>query len=137
MADPKESPTTSLARSVLIVEDEYLIALALAARVEDMGLAVCASVETAAEAIVSAQTHRPAVVLMDVRLKGREDGVDAALVIHKTVGSKVIFVTGSREQATIERINLDHPFATLFKPVTDRQLQGTISDALHAVPGLE
>jgi CheY-like chemotaxis protein len=127
---------TKLSRCVLIVEDEYLIALALAARVEDMGLVVCASVETAAEAIAAAQAHRPAVVLMDMRLKGKGDGVDAAMVIHQTVGSKVIFVTGSREQATIERINLDHPFATLFKPVSDRQLQGTITEALRAVPGL-
>jgi len=137
MSSDMTDPKTNLSRCVLIVEDEYLIALALAARVEDMGLAVCASVETAAEAISSAQTHRPAVVLMDMRLKGKEDGVDAAMVIHKTVGSKVIFVTGSREQATIQRINLDHPFATLFKPVSDRQLQGTISEALRAVPGLE
>ena len=57
---------------------------------------------------------------------------NAALVINLTVGSRVIFVTGSREPATIERINLDHPFAVLFKPVSQEQLSGTINAARRA-----
>src|SRR2546423_12448940 len=107
---------TALKKSVLIVEDEYLIAMGLSAQIEDMGLAVCATADTAQGAIAQAQVHRPAIVLMDVRLRGDGDGVDAALAIHKDVGSKVIFITGSREQKTIDRIDQDHPFAVLFKP---------------------
>ncbi len=45
-----------------------------------------------------AQKHRPRVVLMDVRLRGESDGVSAALAIHEHVGSKVIFITGSKEE---------------------------------------
>jgi DNA-binding NarL/FixJ family response regulator len=69
---------------------------------------------------------------MDVRLAGDRDGVDAALAIHDTVGSKVIFVTGSREPATMERISLDHPAGVLFKPVSDRQLREAIESALSS-----
>lgn len=115
---------------VLIVEDEFLIAEGLRLQVEDMGLAVCAVAATAEEAISLAQTHRPYLVLMDMRLRGPKDGVDAALAINETVGSKMIFVTGSREPATMERIQMDHPSAVLFKPVSDRQLQATISGVL-------
>jgi AmiR/NasT family two-component response regulator len=68
---------------------------------------------------------------MDMRLWGKRDGVDAAIAIHNTVGSKVIFITGSREPATIERINQDHPFALLFKPVSSRQLRSAITDAMR------
>ena len=122
-----------LKKSVLVVDDEFLIAMGFRAQVEDMGLTVCGTAGTADDAIRQAQVHRPAVVLMDMRLWGKRDGVDAAMAIHKTVGSKVIFITGSREPATIERIKQDHPFALLFKPVSSRQLRSAITDAMRAI----
>ena len=121
---------SDLADCILIVEDEFLIAEGLRFQVEEMGKAVCAIVATADEAVAAAQTHRPGLVLMDMRLRGEKDGVDAALAIYDTVGSKVIFITGSREPATMERIHTDHPAAVLFKPLSDRQLRNTIEDVL-------
>lgn len=115
---------------VLVVEDEYLIAEGLRLQLQDMGLTVCGTAATAESAVALAETHRPSVVLMDVRLRGVGDGVDAALAIHEKVGSKVIFVTGSREPATLSRIQLDHPSAILFKPVFGRQLQTAVEQAL-------
>ena len=123
----------ALKKSVLIVEDEHLIAMGLSAQIEDMGLEVCATADTAERAVAEALMHFPAIVLMDVRLRGEKDGIDAAKAIHDGVGSKVIFITGSREQKTIDRIGQDHPFATLFKPISDRQLQATVSDAMRAI----
>jgi DNA-binding NarL/FixJ family response regulator len=119
-----------LQNTVLVVDDEFLIAEGLCMQVEDMGMRVCATAATADEAVALTRQHRPAVVLMDMRLRGEKDGVDAALAIHQDVGSKVIFITGSREQATIERISLDHPAGVLFKPVSDRQLRTAIETAL-------
>jgi DNA-binding NarL/FixJ family response regulator len=115
---------------ILVVDDEFLIASGLCAQIEEMGMAVCGTADTATEAIAMAQQHRPVVVLMDMRLRGPGDGVDAALAIHASVGSKVIFITGSREPATMTRIQLDHPAAVLFKPISFRQLQTTIETAL-------
>jgi DNA-binding NarL/FixJ family response regulator len=126
---------SGLQKSVLIVEDEALIAMGLSAQIEDMGLEVCGTTDTADGAVAQAKAHRPAIILMDMRLRGDKDGVDAALAIHDTVGSRIIFITGSREQATIDRISLDHPFALLFKPVSDRQLQATVSNAIQAALG--
>lgn len=119
-------------RSVLIVDDEFIIADTLGLQVQEMGLEVCGTASTARAAIDLAQTHRPDVILMDVRLKGDEDGVDAALEIHRTVGSKVIFITGSREPATMARIQLDHPAGVLFKPIYGQQLRIAIEQALEA-----
>ena len=115
---------------VLIVEDEFIISELLRYEIEQMGLAVCGVAVTADEAIALAGQHRPALVLMDMRLRGQGDGVDAALAIHDQVGSKVIFVTGSREPETIARIHLDHPFAVLFKPMAEGQLRSVVTDAL-------
>jgi DNA-binding NarL/FixJ family response regulator len=114
---------------VLVVEDEFLIAQGICMQVEDIGLPVCGTAATADDAVAAAIAHRPMIVLMDVRLQGLGDGVDAALAIHEHVGSKVIFVTGSREPATLDRIGLDHPAGVLFKPVSDRQLRTAIEAA--------
>jgi DNA-binding NarL/FixJ family response regulator len=119
-----------LSNSVLVVDDEFLIAQGLCMQVEEMGLPVCGSAATANEAVVLTRRHRPAVVLMDMRLRGEGDGVDAALAIHATVGSKVIFLTGSREQETIDRMRLSRPAAILFKPVSERALRSAIHAAM-------
>lgn len=111
---------------VLIVDDEFLIVMGLTQMIEDLGLEVCASAATADQAIALAQKHRPSIVLMDMRLQGEKDGVDAALAIYETIGAKLIFITGSREPAAITRIQTDHPSALLFKPVSDEQLRTAI-----------
>ena len=115
---------------IAVVDDEFLIAEGLTMQLEDMGHAVCGMAATAEQAVDLVRASRPAVVLMDVRLGGGKDGVDAAIEIHDTVGSKVIFVTGSREPQTMERIALDHPAGVLFKPVSDWQLRQAIEAAL-------
>lgn len=112
---------------ILIVEDEYLIATALEMELDAMGYAVCGIAASAAEAIRLARREQPDVVLMDMRLKGKRDGVDAARAIFaEGLAAKIIFVTGSREQQTIDRIQTDHPAGILIKPVGPDQIDATI-----------
>jgi CheY-like chemotaxis protein len=115
---------------VLVVEDEFFIADQYVYEIEKMGLAVCGVASTAQQAIAIACEHRPRLVLMDVRLKGAEDGVDAAQGIHRAVGSKVIFITGSQEPATLRRIELAHGAAMLSKPVYGNKLRMTVESVL-------
>lgn len=117
---------------VLVVDDEFIIADSLSLQVEDLGMDVCGTAATAQAAVELAQAHRPDIVLMDVRLKGEADGVDAALAIHDSVGAKVIFITGSREPSTMARIQQDHPAGVLFKPIYGQQLRLAIEKALEA-----
>jgi response regulator of citrate/malate metabolism len=121
---------SDLINCVLIVEDEFLIADMFETQIEAMGIAVCGIAGTADQAIALAREHHPALVLMDVRLKGDKDGVDAAIAIHSTVGSKIIFITGSREPANVQRMELDHSIAVLFKPIYGRVLQRAVESAL-------
>ena len=118
--------------SVLIVEDEFLIAEALAMLVEDLGLTVCASAVTADQAIWLAQLHKPTLVLMDVRLKGPKDGVDAALAIWNLLRVPIIYITGSAEPENIARINSDHPAGVLFKPFQFAEFKATVERVLGA-----
>lgn len=122
---------SDLSNHILIVDDEEMIAMAFKCQIEDFGYAVCGTAASADEAVAMACLHRPKVVLMDMRLRGDKDGVDASLEIHKLVGSRVIFVTGSKEPATVTRIQLDHPRAILFKPVSYRKLESAIQEAMR------
>ena len=119
-------------KRVLIVEDEFFIAETLVTLVEDMACEVCGVATTADEAVSLALQHDPAVVLMDVRLVGNRDGVDAGKAIFGRRAAKIIYVTGSQEPATIERIMTDHPFAIIFKPFKFTVLQDTIMAAMAA-----
>ena len=114
---------------ILVVDDDFLIAEGLCAQIEEMGIKVCGTAATADQAVALAQRYHPIIVLMDMRLRGSGDGVDAAMAIYDTVGSKIIFITGSREPATMSRIQLDHPAAVLFKPVSFRELHTAIDTA--------
>lgn len=117
------------------MEDEFLIVDCFVDEIESMGRTVCGVADTAQKAIALAREHRPSLVLMDVRLKGVEDGVDASIAIHDAVGSKVIFITGSREPANLKRIGLDHAAAVLFKPLRGYELRAAI-EAVMCPPGI-
>ncbi len=116
------SASETLQDQVLIVDDEFLIVMGLQDLIEDLGWEVCATAANADDAIAAARKYRPAIVLMDVRLQGDKDGIDAARAIQESVGSKVIFITGSREPATLARIEQGHPSAVSvqadFRPAT-------------------
>lgn len=115
---------------VLIVEDEALLAMSMEADLEDRGFEITGVAATAEDAVALARATRPDVVLMDVRLKGQGDGVDAAQTIYaEELGARVIFVTGSREPQTVTRIQDDHPAALLIKPVAPDKIE----DAIMAV----
>lgn len=108
---------------VLIVEDQFLASEFLRIWTEAYGFEVCGVATTADDAIALATTEKPTHVLMDVRLDGPKDGVDAAMAIQKVLDTRIIYCTGSSEASTVKRINNDHPFEILFKPI-DPQLLG-------------
>lgn len=116
--------------SVLVVEDEFLIVELLTTVLGDMGIEVCATAATADEAVGMARVHLPTLVLMDVRLKGPRDGIDAATIIRQAVGASVIFITGSGDSTTIARIERDHPAPVLYKPIRFDQFRTAVLHAL-------
>lgn len=117
----------NIKRKVLIVEDERLIAEYFKVIIEHLGYTVCGIAATADEAVHLAYDEDPAIVFMDVRLGGKKDGVDAANEIYKSNPVPMIYITASREPATIDRINTDHPAEILIKPVLQKQLKDVLT----------
>lgn len=109
--------------NVIIVEDDFLTAHHLAHACRRLGLDVVAKADNAADATRSISEIKPDYVLMDVRLRGAPDGVQAAIDSHPNCpDTKFIYVTGSSEQSTRARIEMDHPYRILIKPVTEVDL---------------
>jgi DNA-binding NarL/FixJ family response regulator len=101
----------------------------------EMGHHVVGTAATANEAIDLARAFRPRLILIDVRLKGDMDGVDAVMEIRRYLDCRVIFITGSSERATVERVRTAAPDGLLFKPIMPRNIKAVI-DALPSLhPG--
>lgn len=124
--------TSFAGKSILIVEDEILIAEMLAEFAEEIGLRVCGMAVSADQAVAMASAEHPSVVLMDVRLKGGIDGVVAGAAIHQAVGCPIIYVTGSAERETVVRIRQIPGASLLFKPISLDELQDLITQALDS-----
>jgi two-component system, cell cycle sensor histidine kinase and response regulator CckA len=114
---------------VLVVEDEGLIAHDITARLEALGHQVIAAVGTAEEAIEKAAEAD--IVLMDIRLDGRADGVDAAMAIRERYHVPVVFLTAHADRATLERAKFAEPFGYIVKPLAHASLTSSIEIAMY------
>jgi CheY-like chemotaxis protein len=119
---------------ILMVEDEWLIAHDLQCRVTHLGYTVVALAATGPEAIQRALAHRPDLVLMDIRLQGPMDGIEAATVIRTHLDLPVVYLSASVDALTLARANATHPAGFLHKPVSDDDLQYTLATALRQAP---
>ena len=117
--------------SVLVVEDERLVAADITMRLERLHYRVTGSVATGAEAISSALADPPDLVLMDIMLKGPMDGIDAAKAIRRERDIPVIFLTANSEEQTFQRAKEAEPDAYLLKPFEENDLRIAIEVALH------
>ena len=108
--------------SVLIVEDEYVIQLLLEINLRRAGLIICDSVSSGEDAIRSAMHYSPDFILMDIRLTGGMDGIDAARKITQNNRSKIIFISGYETSLLINRTADIHPLAFINKPIDFEEL---------------
>ena len=116
---------------LLLVEDEFLLAKLLQTNLELVGYKVCKLVSTGEEAIEQAEKEQPDFVLMDIRLAGKMNGVEAAREIHKRFQIPIIFMTGySDEEIKVQAKAID-PLAYLIKPVTPVHIKSIIDSALE------
>jgi CheY-like chemotaxis protein len=127
------APDERLGRSrarVLIVEDDTIVAFAMQRDLEARGYAIAASTDKGEDAVLLAETLEPDLVLMDVRLRGRIDGVEAAEAIRARLGTPILFVTAHADGAIRARIGALPDASVLAKPYTADQLERAIASAL-------
>ena len=124
------SPVSTKLRA-LIVEDEILIAEELSERLSHLGFSVIATVDSADEGIAIATREHPDLVLMDIRLKGKKDGVQAAAEIFRQVDVPIVYLTAHSDRLTVDRAKGTNYDDFVLKPFLAHELQSTIEIAMQ------
>jgi DNA-binding NtrC family response regulator len=121
----------STSARILIVEDEFAVAMELEDHLDALGYTVVDHVMTGAEAVDRAATTDPDLVLMDVRLDGPMDGVEAAQTIRESHPIPVVFVTAYSDDETLQRATDTTPYGYVVKPFEERELYAAVEVALQ------
>ena len=116
---------------ILVVEDESIVAADIQDRLESLGYEVPATVASGEKAVEKAGVLRPDLVLMDIQLNGRMDGVVAADQIRLRFGIPVIYLTANADHPTVQRAKVTEPFGYVIKPFEERELHTAIEVALY------
>ena len=116
---------------VLVVEDESIVALDIQNMSRRLGYEVPVVVSSGEAAIKKAAETHPDLVLMDIRLKGDMDGIEAAEQIRGRFNIPVVYLTAYADDETLQRAKITEPYGYILKPFDERELHTAIEIALH------
>jgi CheY-like chemotaxis protein len=116
---------------ILVVEDDRIVARDIQQQLSRIGHVVVGITARGEDVVSLATQSQPDLVLMDIRLEGKLDGIDVAQQIHERFGIPVIFLTAYADEETVTRARVTEPFGYLLKPFEDSQLRTTIEMALY------
>jgi DNA-binding LytR/AlgR family response regulator len=119
------------AKSILIVEDEPLIADDIAGTLTEKGYGIMGPVDNADEASALLSKSKPSLVLLDIQIKGKRDGVQFASEVRTKHKLPFIFITSFYDRATLDRAKATEPQAYILKPFDERDLLINVEMALY------
>ena len=117
--------------SVLIVEDENIIARDLSRIMKKFGYNIADVVSSGEEVITRAIELEPTLILMDIKLNGKMTGIEAAEEIKKIIDVPVIYITAYADTEIIQEAKLTEPFAYIVKPFDEKALHTSIEIAVY------
>ena len=120
-------------RCILLVEDDFLVGMEVEAGLEEAGYEVAGIATTTEEAVAIAAARRPALVVMDIRLAGDRDGVDAALEIFRTQGIRSLFASAHGDAEVRARAEAARPLGWVAKPYRVETLLAAVARALDEI----
>jgi DNA-binding NarL/FixJ family response regulator len=115
---------------ILVVEDDFLVAMQMESALVEAGFEVAGVAATGEDAIELANSERPHLVVMDIRLAGDRDGIDTALQLFAEQGLRCIFATAHHDEQSRQRAAPADPLGWLHKPYTMVSLVGMVRSAL-------
>ena len=116
---------------ILLVEDESIVAFDVQRTLEALGYRVCGMVCRGDESIQVAAQTQPDLVLMDIKLKGEIDGIEAAERITASFDIPVVYLTAYADEQSLQRAKVTAPFGYILKPFEERDLRAAIEMALY------
>jgi len=115
---------------ILVVEDDHLVALDIQRHLQRMGHEVVV-VYSGEAAVTRAVETKFDLILMDIKLGGPIDGIDAARTIRGTLDMPIVYLTAYADRLTLDRARMTEPYGYVLKPFQDRELRATIEMALQ------
>lgn len=115
--------------NVLVVEDESIVSLDLEQKLKSVGCSV--STALSGEAALKIINSEIDLILMDIYLNGKLNGIDTAIQIRKNFNIPIIYITASYDKKIRERIKKTEPYAFIKKPFDNLELQETIKNMVH------
>ena len=116
-------------KKVLIVEDEMIISLMIERMIRQLGHTVVDRVVTGEAAVEAAEKHQPDLILMDIRLKGKLDGIEAMMRIREKANIPVIYITGNTDSMYRKKAEQTEYLDFLTKPITYGELNRSFNFA--------
>lgn len=116
---------------VMVVEDDSQVAFTLKRVLTHIGHTIVACVDTGEEAVGVALERKPDIILMDIKLAGEMDGIEAARAIHERTDIPIIYLTAYSDRETLDRAKLTVPFGYLLKPFKREELKSGIQMAVY------
>ena len=121
-----------MATKILLVKDYIIRSMGLWNLLEFWGYEMCEQVTSGEEAVVKAEQERPDVVLMDIHLGGKLNGISAARLIKSRFGIPVIFTTACSDDRTMEMAAASEPAGYFVKPLDLYKLKSVIDTLMDA-----
>lgn len=134
---PSDSHFAACARRprLLVVEDEFLVGMELEDGLAEAGYEVAGVASSAEEAVMLAERERPLLVVMDIRLAGDRDGVDAAIEIRRRLDIPSLFASAHADSATLARAEAAAPLGWVVKPYRVSTIVEAVAHALDDTGG--
>lgn len=116
---------------ILVVEDERIVAEDIQRSLESIGYVVTAVTDSGEDALVQTEKTKPDLVLMDIVLSGKIDGIDAAEKIIACFDIPIIYLTAYSDEQTLNKAKITEPYGYILKPYHDSELQSSVEMALY------
>lgn len=118
-------------KQIIVVEDEIIVAEHIRRSLQNMGYSIPCVVSSGEKAIIEVENKNPDLVLMDIVLEGKMDGIETAMQIKSRFNIPVVYLTAYTDEKILERAKITEPFGYVIKPFDERELHINIEIALY------
>lgn len=118
-------------RKILVVEDESIVSKDIQLCLKRLGYEICGSGASGEEAIQMANEKKPDLILMDIMLKGKLNGIETAHIIRESMDVPIIYLTAYADESTLGKAKITEPYGYIIKPFQEIDLHTSIEMALY------
>lgn len=118
-------------KNILVIEDESIVSKDIQLSLKKLGYNVCGSASTGEDAVGMAVSEEPDLILMDIMLKGKLNGIETAHMIREKVDVPIIYLTAYADESTLNKAKITEPYGYIIKPFQEIDLHTSIEMALY------